>query len=77
VWHYQPTSSVQYVAGDVGSTPYTQTDVQYNSYGHATRRIEYGLNTVSGDERKSALGYFPNTTKWIVSKLAYENVYSG
>jgi YD repeat-containing protein len=77
VWHYQPTTSVQYVAGDVGSTPYTQTDLQYDSYGHATRRIEYGLNTVSGDERTTAMGYFPNTTKWIVSKLAYENIYSG
>ena len=76
VWQYLPTSSKHYVAGDVGSTPYSQTDMQFDSYGHATRRIEYGLNTISGDERTTVMGYYPNTTAWIVNKLAYENIYA-
>ncbi|HEX5748654.1 MAG TPA: RHS repeat-associated core domain-containing protein [Archangium sp.] len=49
----------------------------YDVYGNVVRTLEYGNYDASGDERTTVRGFYPNTTRYIVAKAAYENVYAG
>lgn len=53
------------------------TQLGYDVYGDVTETIEQGDVTVTGDERVTRRGYYPNPTAYIVSKPAYENVFDG
>ncbi|RLD97278.1 MAG: hypothetical protein DRI92_05920, partial [Aquificota bacterium] len=55
-----------------GESVSTQVEYRYDDYGNVTAEYHYG-----NDERSIHRGYYPNTTAWIVNKLAWENVYEG
>ncbi len=49
----------------------------YDVYGNVIEAREYGNYDAAGDERTTISGFYPNTTKYIVGKKGYENVYQG
>jgi RHS repeat-associated protein len=53
------------------------TQFAFDQYGNASTTYEYGDYDVSGDERTTVRGYFPNTANYIVGFEGYENMYSG
>lgn len=53
----------------------TATQMYYDVYGNVTRTIEQGDVAITGDERTTRRGYYPNTTNYVVSLPGYENVY--
>src|SRR5262249_20891813 len=50
---------------------------QYDAYGNLTRVDDAGDADQLGDETATVLGYYPNTTAYIVDRVGYENRYSG
>ena len=75
-WFVAPSMVREYLAGDVGSSPYRRTDYAYNAaFGNVTAIYEHGLYGIAGDERSTHLVYSPNSASWIVNKVARENVY--
>jgi len=55
----------------------TLIELAYDQYGNVVQTKEYGDYDLSGDERTTARGYYPNTSAYIVGFPAYENVYQG
>ena len=53
----------------------TATQLSYDVYGNVTRATELGDVAVTGDERTTRRGYYPNTTNYVVSLPGYENVF--
>lgn len=61
-----------------GSETHTKTEYgPYDNYGNLKRQIEYGDVNKNGDERTIHLGFYPNTEKWILNKVAWSNVFEG
>ncbi len=54
-----------------------RTQYVYDGYGNITQKNEYGNASITGDERTIAIGYYPNTSAYIVNAPAYEEVFTG
>lgn len=53
----------------------TASQMSYDVYGNVTRTVELGNVALSGDERTTRRGYYPNISDYVVSLPGYENVY--
>ncbi len=53
------------------------TQFQYDTYGNVTRVYEHGDYNVTGDERSTIRGYYPNNSKYIAGLPAYEQLRAG
>ncbi len=55
----------------------TLLQIGYDEYGNGYLTYEHGDYDVTGDERTSLRGLYPNKTAYIVGLPAYENLYAG
>ncbi len=72
-----PTGSWSYAYGTGGESKRTYTTYAYNSYGNPTQVTEHGDYDVAGDERTAVTQYAANTTAYIVSRPAAEELREG
>ena len=63
--------------GDAGSVRKIRATYTYDGYGNTVKAIEYGDTAITGDERTTTWGYYPNTSAYIVGLPGYENVLKG
>ena len=69
--------SVANLSGGPGSAVLTKRkSYTYNEYNDALTVIDHGLDGVA-DETSTAFSYYPNTTDYIVNKVAYKVVLTG
>jgi RHS repeat-associated protein len=71
------TERWEYECNLTGSCRRTLLQIGYDQYGNGYLTYEHGDHDVSGDERTSLRGLYPNTGAYIVGLPAYENVYAG
>jgi|GEM_PF-5146655 len=79
--HVDVITTTEY-SGDVSVS--TRVEYRYDinaqggaQYGNVTTEYYYGNLSISGDERTIHRVYYPNTTAWIVNKVARETIYPG
>ena len=71
------TSRWDYECNETSTCRRVLEQLSYDAYANPTAVYEYGDYDVAGDERTTVRGYQPNTSAYVVTLPAYENVYAG
>ncbi|MEW6033336.1 MAG: RHS repeat-associated core domain-containing protein [Chloroflexota bacterium] len=77
VWDGTVDHPILHGVGEVQGDEVAWTYYWYDAYGNVVREQRYGDAEQSGDESTVFRVYYPNTTDWVVNRVARESIYSG